>query len=249
MTIDSMDVTLLTGLIFIAATLYSSVGHGGASGYLAAMAFFTVPAAVMKPTALLLNVLVSGIGVVRFYRFKLLRLQNLWPFIVGSIPCAFIGGGIHLPESFYRPLLGAVLLAAAANQLWRRKQQDDLAGKVTAPRGAAIASGSAIGLLSGLTGTGGGIFLSPLMLILRWAGVREVAAMAAGFIFVNSIAGLAGNLTSLGQVPQFAVIWVVAAFLGGLTGSWLAARRLSIAGLRTLLALVLVVAGGKLLFT
>ena len=106
MTIDSMDVTLLTGLIFIAATLYSSVGHGGASGYLAAMAFFTVPAAVMKPTALLLNVLVSGIGVVRFYRFKLLRLQNLWPFIVGSIPCAFIGGGIHLPESFYRPLLG-----------------------------------------------------------------------------------------------------------------------------------------------
>jgi uncharacterized membrane protein YfcA len=185
MTIDSLDVTLLTGLIFIAATLYSSVGHGGASGYLAAMAFFTVPAAVMKPTALLLNVLVSGIGVVRFYRFNLLRLQNLWPFIIGSIPCAFIGGGIHLPESYYRPLLGAVLLAAAANQLWRRKQQDDLAG----------------------------------------------------------------NLTSLGQVPQFAVIWVVAAFIGGLTGSWLAARRLSIAGLRTLLALVLVVAGGKLLFT
>lgn len=249
MMIDSLDVTLLTGLIFIAATLYSSVGHGGASGYLAAMAFFIIPAAVMKPTALILNILVSGIGALRFYRARLLHFRAFWPFIIGSIPCAFIGGSIDLPDHYYRPLIGAVLLVAAANLLWRRKQQDDLAGQVRAPRVPAIASGSAIGLLSGLTGVGGGIFLSPLMLVLRWAGVREVAAMAAGFIFVNSIAGLAGNLASLGQVPDVVFIWVIAAFFGGLTGSWLAAKRLSVVGLRTLLALVLIVAGGKLLFT
>jgi uncharacterized membrane protein YfcA len=246
---EMFDTALLSALIFLAALLYSSVGHGGASGYIAAMALMGTPGAVIKPAALLLNILVSAIGAARFHRAGLLHWRGLWPFVVASIPAAFIGGSIQLPEQYYRPLIGVVLWVAAGNLLWRRRAVDSMAGQVRVPTVPALGAGGVFGFLAGLTGVGGGIFLSPLMILLRWAGTKEVAGIAAAFILANSIAGLAGNYSSVGAVPKVALIWAAAAFAGGFAGSWLGAERLGSAGMRLVLALVLIVAGGKLVLT
>jgi len=241
-----VDADLLLALaIFVGATLYSSVGHGGASAYIALMALFGVPAAVMRPTALVLNLIVSGLGSLRYIRAGQFRWRTLWPFLLGALPMAFIGGGITLPSHIYRPMLGIILWLSAARLLWPRE--------LTAVRDwrdpaipAAIAAGAGIGLLSGLTGTGGGIFLSPILLFMAWSEPKAASGVVAVFIFANSAAGLAGNVASLQQLPSTLPLFAVAALAGGIIGTTLGIRLPVRLVLRSL-ALVLVVAGAKLI--
>jgi len=243
------DGVLLPVLILAMALLYSSVGHAGASGYLAAMALFGVSPTIMKPSALLLNILVASIATVQFARAGRVSWSVLWPFTVGSIPFAFLGGALHLPGTIYKPLVGAVLLFAAGRLLWFtfRHMASQTRGIRNVPTVPAVVAGAVLGLLAGLTGTGGGIFLSPLLLFTGWAEIRETAGISAAFILVNSVAGLAGNLTSVQQVPAAVLVWAAAAAMGGLVGAGLGSRRLAGTTLRRLLALVLVIAGTKLL--
>lgn len=240
------EVLLIAGCILVAALLYSSVGHGGASGYLAAMALFGLAPAVMRPTALVLNLLVAAIGTIQFARAGHFSWRLFWPFAAGSIPTAFVGGAITLPPGVYKQLLGGVLLVAAFRLFLSPKTAagEDIR---RIPIALAVLIGCTIGLLSGLTGVGGGIFLSPLLLVFRWATPKTTAAISAAFIWVNSAAGLLGRLATVHSIPSVALIWAVAAAAGGLAGAHYGSRRLAGLTLRRLLAVVLVVAGGKLL--
>lgn len=237
----------LTGLIFAAAVLYSSVGHAGASGYLAAMALLSVPPATMRPVALVLNVLVATVATVRFVRAGLFSHRLLWPFAFTSVPAAFIGGALHLPGHWFQWLV-ALTLAAAAHRLLAAVPPR-ATGVRPPPIGAALAAGAAIGVLSGLTGTGGGIYLSPLLLFAGWAETRETGGVSAAFILLNSLAGLAGNYASVHALPPELAWWAPAAVLGGLIGSELGARRIATDTFRRMLALVLLVAAVKLAFS
>ncbi len=240
-------VALLPVVIFAAALLYSSVGHAGASGYLAAMAICGVAPDVMKPSALILNILVASIATVQFYRAGCFSFHLFWPFALSSVPLAFLGGAATVPSHFYKPAVGLVLIFAAYRLLALPLKPGPELRKYPAPLVSALVAGSAIGLLSGLTGTGGGIFLSPLLLLMRWAEPRVSAGVSAAFILVNSIAGLAGQLTGLTSLPLALPIWGAAALAGGALGSTLGSRKLGKLGLRRLLAAVLALAGVKLM--
>jgi uncharacterized protein len=239
---------LLATCIFIAALLYSSVGHGGASGYLAAMALFGMTPAVMKPTALVLNIIVAAIATTKFYRAGCFDKSLFWQFALGSIPCAFLGGSIVLPTQIYKPILGLVLLYAACrlglNQSSSQPQQAR-----SLPIWLAIGLGMAIGLFSGLTGVGGGIFLSPLLLLMGWATMKQAAGVSAAFILVNSIAGLLGYLTKFPTLPSSLWIWAICAATGGWIGSEYGSKRIGSQKLQMLLAVVLAIAGVKLILT
>lgn len=239
---------LLPILIFVAALLYSAVGHGGASGYLMAMGLFGLSSTVMKPSAFLLNILVASIGTVKFYRAGCFSWKVFLPFALGSVPLAYFGGGIELPNDLYKKFLGAILLFAAV-RLWWPSATGEGESRHTAPFFGAIACGAGIGFLSGLTGTGGGIFLSPLILFMRWTGTRESAGVSAAFILVNSIAGLLGHAPNMQTLPAALPLWAVAAVVGGLIGSELGSRRLGNLTIRRLLAVALVVAGTKFLLS
>ncbi|MFO0790173.1 MAG: sulfite exporter TauE/SafE family protein [Pirellulales bacterium] len=230
--------------IFLAAMLYSSVGHGGASGYLAAMALFNLAPEAMRPAALTLNVFVATIGVIQFYRAGCFSHAIFWPFALASIPAAALGGAITLPSKAYKAVVGVVLLAAAVRFAWRPVA--DTAKPV--PLALALVCGAGIGLLSGLTGTGGGIFLSPLLLVMGWAETKQSAGVSAAFILANSIAGIIGLCTKPTVFPAMLPYWIVAVVAGGLIGSGLGSRRLANPTLRRLLAVVLVIAGLKLIF-
>ena len=243
----AVDSTLLLTLaFFVGAVLYSSVGHAGASGYLAAMAFVGLPAATMRPTALVLNLLVASIASVRFARAGFFSWRLLWPFALGSVPFAYIGGGITLPGHWYRILVGVVLWAAAI-RLWLNLSVNR--AERQPPLYVAIICGAGIGLLAGLTGTGGGIFLSPLLLFLRWAETRQTGGVAAAFILLNSLAGLAGNPASFAHLPSQLPLWAGAVVIGGLAGAELGSRRIGTPAFRRVLGVVLLVAGGKLIFS
>ena len=241
------EIASLALLIFVAATIYSSVGHGGASGYLAAMALFGLAPVVMKPTALALNIVVASLASVRLAQANLVAWRPLVPLCAMSIPAAFVGGMIQLPGHWYRALIGIVLLAAA----WRlladpravpATRNEEAASIPVVP---AMATGLLIGLLSGLTGTGGGIFLSPLLILFGWAGARRQAGITAPFILVNSLAGLAGNLVSLQRLPGELPYFAAAALLGAMLGTQLGIRWLSVRALQRALALVLAIAALK----
>jgi uncharacterized protein len=242
------DTLWLSVLIFLAALLYSSVGHAGASGYLAAMALFGLAPAVMKPTALVLNILVASIATVQFYRAGYFSWKTFWPFAFGSIPFAFLGGGLSLPASLYKQVLGVVLLFAAY-RLFQFTKQVAKTNIQSAPSWLAISLGSGIGFLSGLTGVGGGIFLSPLLLFMGWAEMRQTAGVSAAFILVNSIAGLAGNYASVQLLPSALPFWSGAAILGGFLGSRFGSYQANPDLIRRLLAVVLAIAGLKMMFT
>jgi len=245
-----MDPTIvLAATFFVAAILYSSVGHAGASGYLAAMGLLGVAPGTMRPTALALNVLVASIVTVRFHLARQVHWRSVLPFVLGSIPLAFIGGGLVFPGSIYKPLVGAVLLVAAG----RLAMTAGRAGATEEPSPhvpllPAVAVGGVIGLLSGLVGTGGGIFLTPLILFAGWTGTRTAAGISSAFILANSISGLLGNVASVQVLPSALPIWLAAVAVGGLVGAELGARRLGTVGLRRALAAVLMVAGFKLIF-
>ena len=236
----------LLALIAVAAMLYSSVGHGGASGYLAAMALFGVSASLMKPAALTMNIVVAGLVFARLWRAGFFNARLFWPFALGSIPLAFLGGAIQLHERAYQYLVAVALLVAA----WRLLLANHEPPTREAPHlGVALPVGAGLGFVSGLTGVGGGIFLSPLLLFLRWANMRTTAAISAAFILVNSIAGLAG-LLSVGVTLPRGLPWMMLAALGGaLVGSELAVRRLAPVRLRQLLGVVLVIAAIKMFVT
>ncbi len=243
---DHTHLLLVACAIGLVAFLYSSVGHAGASGYIATMALFGFAAAAIKPTALVLNILVATIGTFQFWRAGHFTWSLFWPFAVLSIPGAFVGGYLHLPPSIFKPLVGVVLLYSAARLFFRREDPPHVRPP---PIPLAMGVGAGIGLLSGLTGTGGGIFLTPLMLLFRWARTRSAAAISAPFILVNSTGGLIGHVSSGQQVPSVAWVLAIAAVIGGTIGSHLGSRRFPVRTITLLLAAVLIVAGTKLIFT
>ena len=236
---------ILALAIFVMAALYSSVGHAGASGYLAAMALAGLAPGVMKPTALTLNILVALIATVRFYRAGYFSWRILLPFALSSIPFAFVGGALSLPGSVYQKLVGLALLFAAFRLWMHAAARADVEAR-PAPLPAAVGLGAVIGLLSGVTGVGGGIFLSPVLLLARWAETRQASGVAAAFILVNSVAGLAGHFASVRAVHDSIYLWGAAAVAGGLLGTELGRRRLATVTLRRVLSAVLVIAGLKM---
>jgi hypothetical protein len=246
--VDPTQLALLGAAFFVAAVLYSSVGHGGASAYLAIMALFSLVPDVMRPTALTLNIVVAGLGAWRFIRAGRFDWRVFWPIALGAAPFAFLGGAIRLPVEVYRVVLGAVLLLAAARLVWSAPSDDAKPVKPPTPIFGAV-TGAGIGLLAGLTGTGGGIFLSPLMIFLRWSAAQNTTGISATFIVLNSMAGLAGNWSAMGSLPPYLPLLVGAVLAGGALGVWLGVNRYSTAMLRRALALVMVVAGLKLLLT
>ena len=242
-----LTIALLAALIFAVALLYSTVGHAGASGYLAAMALFGVAPAVMKPTALTLNILVSLVAAIKFYRAGFFTWRVFWPFAVTSIPASFIGGSLTLPGNIYKLIVGVVLLYSAL-RLFLIARRPDRDQPTPAPLLIALACGAALGLLSGLTGVGGGIFLSPLLLLMGWAKTKETAAVSAVFILVNSTAGLLGHVSAVASVPRAIFIWAPLAVIGGWIGSEFGTRKLPVPQVRQWLAVVLILAGMKLIF-
>ncbi len=247
-----MELTLPWWLIpsfALIAVLYSSVGHGGASGYLAILAF--LPGAIQHPeqmasTALTLNLLVAGSGLVAFARAGYLVPALTWPFLVTSIPAAFLGGFTRVPVHVYALLLAGSLMIAAWRLTVHLKQREAEQAAVPSMR-LALPIGAGIGWLSGVVGVGGGIFLSPVLLLAHWATAKQTAATAACFILINSAAGLAGRCAR-GAV-EYGALWplLAAAFAGGVIGSRLGARHLSGMSLKRMLAVVLVIASFKLL--
>ena len=243
---DIATTIVIALLVCIVAALYSSVGHGGASGYLAVLSLFAYTTREMSSTALVLNVLVSTIGFVAFLRAKHFRFALAWPFLLLSIPGAFLGGLVHVSEEAYYMLLAAVLLVAA----YRLSRNGSFVQNVTVTKKVsleiALPVGAGIGFLSGVVGVGGGIFLSPLMILLGWAEPKQTAAVAAFFILVNSIAGIGGRLVQHTFDVRSMVPFLVAAFLGGLLGSYFGANKFTGMILRRVLAVVLLLAAGKL---
>jgi uncharacterized protein len=243
---DHTQLVLLCLAVALIAFLYSSVGHAGASGYIATMALFGLAPNVIRPTALLLNILVASLGTFQFWRAGHFKWELFWPFALLSIPSAYFGGYLQLPVSILRALIGIVLLFSAARLSFRKGDP----AKVHAPRTAiALAIGAAIGFLSGLTGTGGGIFLTPLLLFSEWAKTKQASAVSALFILVNSISGLTGFVTAQQSIPALAGSLAIAAVIGGGVGSYLGSRRFPVRAIAILLGTVLVIAGLKLIFT
>lgn len=231
-------------LLAIMAFLYASVGHGGASGYLAVMALFAIAPPVMKQTALLLNLGVSLMSFIAFYRQGFFKWTLFWPFALGSIPAAFLGARIPLADSTYKQILGACLFLAVIRMVITLKE----ASQRKLNLGMGILAGAAIGLLSGMIGIGGGIILSPLLLLFRWASLKEAAAVSALFIFVNSVAGLAGLKTWIPLDQSQMLYWLAASLVGGFLGARWGATIASNTKVKWILALVLVIASLKLWF-
>ncbi len=239
-----VELAALAALVMLAALLYSSGGHAGASAYLALMAIFSVAPAVMKPTALVMNIAVSAIGSTRFIRARAVPWNLLRPLCAGSIPAAFVGGAIRLSPGTYLLLLGGVLLVAASF-LWLKPKT--AITRAVLPAAWLVGIGMVLGLVAGLTGIGGGIFLSPLLILTGWEEPRRTSGAAAVFILVNSVLGLLGHASSMRLVPPQALALGATAVMGGLVGSWLGVHRLRPLALRRVHAVVLLVSGAKLL--
>lgn len=247
MAMDPSFLALLAGAMLVAAFLYASVGHGGASAYIAAMALAGIAPAELRPVALQLNILVSAIATVKFWRAGHFRWPLFWPFAAVSIPAAYLGGAVTLPGSAYKVLVGAVLLYAGWQLWWSARAGEELRPSRPLPVALAMAIGAGLGVLSGLTGVGGGIFLSPLLLLAGWAGTKQASAVAAPFILVNSMAALAAGLVRNPVAPPDYAWWLMAAVLvGGTAGAEYGSRRFANPRIRQLLGVVLAVAGGKM---
>ena len=234
-------------LLFLVAFLYSSVGHGGASGYLALMALFSITPDVMKPTALLLNLFVSLTSFIQFYRGKHFNWKIFLPFAITSVPMAFVGGMISVDDYVYKKILGLLLIIPIVRFLFFGNIKVEEIKKPNFVLSLII--GAAIGFLSGLIGIGGGIILSPVLLLLKWTDMKQTAAISAIFIFVNSLSGLAGQLQKGINFSTDMYAYVAVAFVGGLCGAYFGSLKLDQNFLKYLLAIVLIIASYKLLFT
>jgi uncharacterized membrane protein YfcA len=240
----------ICGLFFIVAFLYSSVGHGGASGYLAVLSFFAFAPKEMSTTALLINILVASIAFFSYVRAGHFSFKLIFPFLISSIPFAFIGGMIHVSTSIYTFLLsGALLFAAFRLIVHIDSSQSENEEYHVPPLVYSLPVGGGIGLLSGIVGVGGGIFLSPLMLLLRWADPKRTSAASALFIVMNSIAGIVGRQFQGNFAVGNFLPFMAAAVVGGIAGSWWGARKFSNSTLRRLLGIVLIIAAVKLVVT
>ena len=239
--------TIFYLLLFTVAFLYASVGHGGASGYLALMAIYGFAPEVMKPTALVLNLFVSLTAFIQFYRGRHFNWKIFLPLALASIPLAFLGGQINLDASIYKKVLGVLLLIPVARFFFVPQKAEEL----KQPEGIiwSVLIGAGIGFLSGLIGIGGGIILSPILLLAKWTDQKQTAAISALFIFVNSLSGLFGQLTRGIQFSGEMALMVAIAFGGGLLGAWLGSLKFRQENLKIILAAVLSLAAFKLLFT
>jgi uncharacterized membrane protein YfcA len=242
----STQALLLALAFFTVSVLYASVGHAGATGYIAAMALAGMAPSLMKPTALTLNLVVASIATYKFYKRGMFSWAIFLPLAIASIPCAYLGGKIVLPPEYYRPIVGVVLLYAA----WHAFKKNSETGtpvfkEVSKP--VLLLVGAILGFLSGLTGVGGGVFLSPMMLVLGWAPIKVISGVAAAFILVNSTAGMAGLLsTSPVFLPEL-YLWAGAVLIGGWIGSELGSRRLNNNTILKLLGFTILIAGIKLI--
>lgn len=244
----NIDSILLAVLILIAALLYSAVGHAGASGYLAAMALMGIAPSAMRPSALFINILVAVIATFKFYRVEAFSWRLFWPLAVTAIPCAYVGGFLSLPTHIYKPVIGVILIYAAWYSFHTASKSLDYEVK-TAPTPILLFSGAILGFLSGLTGVGGGIFLSPLLLFFKWAETRVISGVAAAFILVNSIAGFIGVISKSPTLPSALPLWAAVAVIGGFIGAEYGSKRLGNPVIQKLLALVLIIAGLKMIAT
>lgn len=234
-------------LLFLVAFLYASVGHGGASGYLALMAIFSITPDVMKPTALLLNLFVSLTSFIQYYRGNHFKWKIFFPLAIASVPMSFLGGLLVLDGTIYKKILGVLLLIPVVRFLVFKNPQVDEPKKPDIILSLII--GGSIGLLSGMIGIGGGIILSPILLLLKWTDQKQTAAISALFIFVNSLAGLIGQMTKGIHFNADMYWYVIIAFIGGLCGAYFGALRFKQTILKNILATVLLLAAYKLLFT
>ena len=234
-------------LLLLVAFLYGSVGHGGASGYLALMTLFSFAPLIMRPTSLLLNILISAVAFIQYYRGGYFKWKLFWPFAVASIPAAFIGGLYILEDGIYKKVLAGLLILSVVKLLGFKQSQNKPLMKQYLSL--SLIFGAVIGLFSGMIGIGGGIILSPLILLLNWADLKQTAAVSALFIFTNSIAGFGGLLTSGIKVSTTIWLMLAIAFIGGLAGAYLGANKFNTEKLKFLLSFVLVMAAVKLYFT
>ena len=243
---DSIYLLLL--LLAIIAFLYSSVGHGGASGYLAVMALVGVAPAMMKPSALVMNLAVSLFSFIGFYKAGFFRFKLFWPFALSSIPMAFLGGTMTLSDSIYKKILAACILISIIRLVYQFNNSNEKNRPI--PLWAGLLSGGIIGLLSGMIGIGGGIILSPLMLLMRWSSLKETASVSALFIFVNSLSALYAMFQKGGvQLTENMQYAVLATVVGGLLGSYYGSHKLNTNTLKYFLAASLFIASIKLVFT
>ena len=234
-------------LLFLIAMLYSSVGHAGASGYLAVMAIIGIQPEIMRPSALALNILVATIATYKFYRVGSFSWGLFLPLIITSNPMAYLGGRLMLPEEFYKPVVGIILLFAAWRLFQTGKNGSDYEVR-TPSMLLLLLFGGVLGFLSGLTGVGGGIFLSPLLLVFRWAPLKVISGIAAAFILVNSIAGILGVISIEKSMQPSLLFWALAVILGGMIGSEYGSKHLTNKTISILLSLILLIGGIKMLF-
>ena len=243
------QILLIATAALVMATLYSTVGHGGGSGYLAVLALAAIAPDQMRPTALLLNILVASVATWKFGLTNTFRKHLFIPLILSSIPAAFIGGGIELPSAIYKPIVGVVLLFAATRIFV------PIAGSEETKepnKSTLIIAGLCIGFFSGVIGIGGGVFLSPLILLLGWTTAKQTAAISAPFILINSVAGLGGMASVQGGLPvnfSFVAPLGIAVLIGGFVGASIGSKKLGHQGLRATLGLVLLVASAKMFLT
>lgn len=244
---ETIDIVISLCLL-LGAVLYTSVGHAGASIYIAILTLFGLSGHVIKPTALVLNICIASFTSWRFIKKDFFDLKVLMPIAIGAIPFAFLGGYINAPNHIYKSIVGVILIISAFGLITSKRSKIDL--NVEQPKPVfAIISGAVIGFLAGLTGTGGGIFLSPLILFLGWSNTKKTSGIAAVFILLNSVFGLAGNYASVQNLPEQLPMYVFAAMIGAVIGTTLGIRFYSAVAIRRALAVVLVIAGFKLLFT
>jgi uncharacterized membrane protein YfcA len=245
------EIEIFAALLFLlVATLYSSVGHAGASGYLAAMALLGFAPETMRPTALALNLLVGGIGLVRFWRGGHVHGRNILPFVLASAPAAYFAAQVKLPQDSYSMLLAGILLVAAVGvfrSAAHAERDDEQAKGRKVPWAVGLIAGGTIGTLSGLTGTGGAIFLTPLLLFARWMPTRDASGTSVAFVWINSLTAMAGLMRSEQTLPDALPMWLIAVAVGALIGTQLGLRWLPVRALRYALGAVLIVAAGKLL--
>lgn len=241
-------IILLCALFFLVAALYSSVGHAGASGYLAVMALMSFAPESIKPTSLVLNIVVALIASVKFISAGYFDKRIFLAFIIASVPFAFLGGYLTVPANYFKLIAGIFLVVSGVFLLLREYMTTHSDTQNQMPFYAGTILGSVIGLFSGLIGVGGGIFLSPILIMKRWTMLKKTSGIAALFILVNSISGLAGNLTAVKHLDPNITYWIAAVVLGGLTGSWLGAKKYNNKLIVSFLFIVLISAGVKFIF-
>lgn len=245
-----VETILLSAAFLMIAMIYAAVGQAGASGYIAIMGLSGFEPVAMKTTALSLNLLVAGIGTALFLKAGRLSWRTIWPFSILGFPFSMLGGAVHLPEHLYFPLVGIVLILSALQMARSVFQQRSIAPDtpVAPPFTAALATGAVIGFVSGTTGTGGGVFLAPIILSMRWATPKQTAAVTAVYNLLNSAAALLGAFATWRYLPEALPAWLLAVAAGGSIGAYLGSRYLPDRWLRAILAGLLLLSGLKLLF-